>query len=66
MKAKTELDNSMQKGKHIRVKFSTVQSYVKVSNLPPFVSVELLEMAFSQFGEIEMCQVSSKMVPGWQ
>lgn len=46
LKAKTELDYSVQKGKMIRVKFSVVQSYVKVSNLPPFVGVELLENAF--------------------
>ena len=46
LKAKTELDHSLQKGKNIRVKFSTVQSYVKITNLPPFVSVELLESAF--------------------
>jgi len=57
LKAKTELDYSLQKGKTIRVKFSVVQSYVKITNLPPFVGVELLENAFSRFGEIEMCHV---------
>ncbi len=57
-KAKRELDGRMQSGRPMRVRFAPHQGAVKVSNLGPWVSNELLFMAFSVFGEIERCVVS--------
>ncbi|KAH0545864.1 Hrp65 protein, partial [Cotesia glomerata] len=52
-KAKHELDGTMRKGRPIRVRFSPHSSAIKVKNLTPWVSNELLEKSFSVFGEIE-------------
>ncbi|KAL4232595.1 Paraspeckle component 1 [Mactra antiquata] len=52
-KAKMELDGQMRNGRVLRVRFATHGAALKVYNLSPFVSNELLEKAFSQFGEIE-------------
>lgn len=56
-KAKRELDGSTRKGRVLKVRFAPNSSIIKVKNLTPFVSNELLERAFSIFGEIERAVV---------
>ncbi|XP_070568232.1 non-POU domain-containing octamer-binding protein-like isoform X2 [Ptychodera flava] len=55
--AKAELDGSTRRNRVLRVRFATHGAALKVKNLPPVVSNELLEQAFSQFGVIERCVV---------
>lgn len=52
-RAKMELDGQMRNNRVLRVRFATHGAALKVFNLSPFVSNELLEQAFSQFGEVE-------------
>lgn len=56
-KAKRELDGRMQNNRPMRVRFAPHQGAVRVSNLGPWVSNELLSIAFSIFGDIERCLV---------
>lgn len=56
-KAKRELDGQMRNGRALKVRFAPHQGAVKVSNLGPWVSNELLHRAFSVFGDIERCLV---------
>ncbi|XP_050429825.1 hrp65 protein-like isoform X2 [Adelges cooleyi] len=56
-KAKRELDGQMRKGRMLKIRFAPIAAAIKVKNLTPFVSNELLEYAFSIFGEIERCQI---------
>ena len=56
-KAKRELDGKSRAGRVMRVRFAPHQAAVKVSNLGPWVSNELLHRAFSIFGDIERCLV---------
>jgi len=58
-KAKAALDGQTKNGKTLKIKFSLHQAAVKVSNLGPWVSNELLHTAFSAFGDIERCLVYS-------
>lgn len=51
--AKAELDDTPTKGRPLRVRFATHSAALSVKNLSPFVSNELLEEAFSQFGMVE-------------
>ncbi|KAK7493035.1 hypothetical protein BaRGS_00015765, partial [Batillaria attramentaria] len=51
--AKAALDGLQRKGRILRVRFATHGAALRVKNLHPFVSNELLEQAFSQFGELE-------------
>lgn len=44
-------------GRDIKVRFAASSCSVKVSNLHPLVSNELLEEAFSVFGEVESAVV---------
>ncbi|KAL8613654.1 hypothetical protein ACOMHN_029746 [Nucella lapillus] len=55
--AKAALDGTQRKGRVLRVRFATHAAALKVRNLHPFVSNELLEQAFAQFGEIERAVV---------
>lgn len=55
--AKAALDNVPRDGKYLQVRFATQGSSLKVKNLSPFVSNELLEDAFSIFGEIDRAVV---------
>ncbi|XP_049606062.1 splicing factor, proline- and glutamine-rich isoform X1 [Syngnathus scovelli] len=55
--AKAELDDLPMKGRSLRVRFATHSAALSVKNLSPFVSNELLEEAFSQFGMIERAVV---------
>ncbi|XP_052808414.1 paraspeckle component 1-like isoform X2 [Mya arenaria] len=56
-KAKIELDGQMRNNRVLRVRFATHGAALKIFNLSPFVSNELLEKAFSQFGEVERAVV---------
>lgn len=56
-KAKRELDGFMRKGRPLKVRFAPLGASVKVKNLTPWISNELLELAFSVFGEIERCVI---------
>lgn len=55
--AKAALDGSQHKGRTLRVRFSNQGSAIKIKNLSPFVSNELLEMAMQQFGDVERAVV---------
>lgn len=55
--AKAALDNTPHDGRYLQVRFATQGSSLKVKNLSPFVSNELLEDAFSIFGEIDRAVV---------
>lgn len=56
-RAKRELDGKMRNGRTLRVRFAPHNSAVRVKNLPPFVSNELLYRAFEIFGKIERAYV---------
>lgn len=43
----------MRKGRAIKVRFAPNSSTIKIKNLTPWVSNELLEKSFSVFGEVE-------------
>ncbi|KAM6899778.1 LOW QUALITY PROTEIN: splicing factor, proline- and glutamine-rich [Xenentodon cancila] len=51
--AKAELDDTPMRNRPLRVRFATHSAALSVKNLSPFVSNELLEEAFSQFGMVE-------------
>ena len=51
--AKRALDGTMHKNRMLRVRFAAHTAALKVKYLPPHVTNELLEKAFSQFGEVE-------------
>ena len=51
--AVASLDGKNFKGREMKVRFAASNSSVKVSNLHPSVSNELLEEVFAQFGEVE-------------
>lgn len=51
--AKNALDGMQRNGRFLRVRFATHGAALKVRHLPPFVSNELLEQAFIQFGTVE-------------
>ncbi|KAI5607749.1 splicing factor, proline- and glutamine-rich [Silurus asotus] len=55
--AKAELDDKPMKGRPLRVRFATHSAALSIRNLSPFVSNELLEEAFSQFGVVERAVV---------
>ena len=56
-KAKRELDGKLINGRNLRVRFAPHQGALKVKNLGPWVSNELLHRAFSVFGELERALV---------
>ncbi|XP_039622229.1 non-POU domain-containing octamer-binding protein isoform X2 [Polypterus senegalus] len=51
--AKAELDDTPFRGRQLRVRFATHGAALTVKNLPQFISNELLEEAFSIFGQVE-------------
>ncbi|XP_050313385.1 hrp65 protein-like isoform X2 [Anthonomus grandis grandis] len=57
-KAKRELDGTVLKGRNLKIRFAPTSATIKVKNLCPYVSNELLFYAFSPFGEIEKAHVS--------
>jgi len=56
-KAKRELQAHVLKGRTMKVRVASVTTGVRVKNLSPLVSNELLHLAFSAFGEVESCRV---------
>lgn len=52
-KAKREMDGTQRKGRQIRIRFAPNATSVKVKNLTPFVSNELLYKSFEIFGQVE-------------
>uniref|UniRef100_A0A286XZX1 Non-POU domain-containing octamer-binding protein n=1 Tax=Cavia porcellus TaxID=10141 RepID=A0A286XZX1_CAVPO len=55
--AKVELDHMPLCGKQLRVRFACHSASLTVRNLPQYVSNELLEEAFSVFGQVERAVV---------
>ncbi|KAM7338230.1 hypothetical protein ACRRTK_001714 [Alexandromys fortis] len=55
--AKVELDNMPLRGKQLRVRSAYHSATLTVCNLPQYVSNELLEEAFSVFGQVERAVV---------
>ncbi|GFV54158.1 hypothetical protein TNCV_1027301 [Trichonephila clavipes] len=55
--AKAALDFTLKDGKQLRVRFATHGAALKVKNLSSWVSNELLESAFSVFGDVERAVV---------
>ncbi|XP_014858597.1 PREDICTED: paraspeckle component 1-like isoform X1 [Poecilia mexicana] len=55
--AKVELDGSVLNNRALKVRFATHGAALKVRNLLPVVTNELLEEAFSQFGPVERAVV---------
>lgn len=51
-KAKREVDGKMRRGRPLRVRFAPHNAAVKVKNLTPFVSNELLYRSFEIFGKV--------------
>lgn len=56
-RAKRELDGTIRKGRVLKVRFAPHSTILKVKNLTPWVSNELLALAFGVFGEIERATV---------
>lgn len=56
-KAKRELDGKVLKGRTLRVRSAPHSAAIRVKNISPFVTNELLEKAFSIFGDIERAVV---------
>lgn len=57
-KAKRALDGSMRKGRQLRVRFAPNATILRVSNLTPFVSNELLYKSFEIFGPVERASIT--------
>uniref|UniRef100_A0A6P4EZW9 Protein no-on-transient A n=1 Tax=Drosophila rhopaloa TaxID=1041015 RepID=A0A6P4EZW9_DRORH len=57
-KAKRALDGSMRKGRQLRVRFAPNATILRVSNLTPFVSNELLYKSFEIFGPLERASIT--------
>ncbi|XP_055550470.1 hrp65 protein-like isoform X2 [Wyeomyia smithii] len=56
-KAKRELDGTSRKNRILRVRFAPNATAVRVRNLTPFISNELLYKAFEVFGPLERASV---------
>jgi len=56
-KAKRELDGQMFDGRNLKMRFAPHQGALKIKNLGPWVTNELLHRAFSVFGDIERAVV---------
>uniref|UniRef100_U5ESB0 Putative no on or off transient a n=1 Tax=Corethrella appendiculata TaxID=1370023 RepID=U5ESB0_9DIPT len=52
-KAKKELDGSMRKNRPLRIRFAPNATNIRVKNLTPQVSNELLHKSFEAFGQVE-------------
>ena len=52
-RAKKELDGTMRKNKPLRIRFAPNATTIRVKNLTPFVSNELLYKSFEIFGQVE-------------
>lgn len=52
-RAKKELDGTLRKNKPIRIRFAPNATTLRIKNLTPFVSNELLYKSFEIFGQVE-------------
>lgn len=52
--AKRKLDGSTQKNRQIRIRFAPNATTIRVKNLTPFVSNELLHKSFEIFGPVSL------------
>lgn len=52
-KAKRELDGFMRKNRALRVRFAPNATAIRVKNLTPYVTNELLHKAFEIFGQVK-------------
>lgn len=57
-KAKRELDGKMRKNRPMKVRFAPLGASIRVKNLSDQVSNELLELAFSVFGDVSILFLS--------
>ncbi|CAG0916653.1 unnamed protein product [Notodromas monacha] len=57
-RAKNQLDQTLLRGKNLKVRYAQHGAVVKVKNLSSWVSNELLERAMSIFGEVEKAIVA--------
>ncbi|XP_065366235.1 protein no-on-transient A-like [Calliphora vicina] len=57
-RAKRELDGTLRKGRMLRVRYAPNATILRVSNLTPFVSNELLLKSFEVFGPVERACVT--------
>lgn len=55
-RAKRELDGSIHKNRPIRIRFAPNATTIRVKNLTPFVTNELLHKAFEIFGSVSFIQ----------
>ena len=55
--AKASIDMMQKKGRILRCRFATHAAALKVINLGPLTSNDVLEQAFSQFGDVERAVV---------
>ena len=56
-KAKTALDGKVLKNRTLKVRFAAHGAALRLKNLSPWVSNELLERAFNVFGEVSVAQL---------
>lgn len=56
-KAKSELDGTVLKSRNLKIRFAPNSTSIKIKNLTPQVSNELLHYAFAPFGEVSLCYV---------
>ncbi|XP_042220956.1 hrp65 protein-like [Homarus americanus] len=56
-KAKRELQGKNCRSRPMKIRYASISTGVRVKNLTPCVSNELLEKAFNVFGQIEACRV---------
>jgi len=56
-KAVRELNGTKVRGRNILIRFAAITTGVKVKNLSPAVTNELLHKAFSVFGDVESCRI---------
>lgn len=57
-KAKRELDGTVLKSRNLKIRFAPNSATIRVKNLTPYVSNELLHYGFSVFGEIEKATIT--------
>lgn len=61
-RAKRELDGSMHKNRPIRIRFAPNATTIRVKNLTPFVTNELLHKAFEIFGSVSFYQTIQNLL----
>lgn len=57
-KALRELDNTVIKNRHLKVRAASISEGLRIKNLSSYVSNELLEKAFSIFGLVRIAFIN--------